>query len=164
MWLISHFLLPHVTQADAVMAKFDGDGDGKLDYQVFYNLNIQDDQNIFFLFLLRGLFHIFDIFQEFKVLLRHKKAKNRSGSVHWLIRIQSFCPLHEIHLDLNFSHVFWKQETVHKKNSGDTVPGTVLGINNTKTTKTKWEINFMVVLWPIHQSVTLVLPTPMHIN
>ena len=24
----------HNTQADAVMAKFDGDGDGKLDYQV----------------------------------------------------------------------------------------------------------------------------------
>ena len=41
-------MLSHVTQADAVMAKFDGDGDGKLDYQVFYDLNIQDYQKIFF--------------------------------------------------------------------------------------------------------------------
>jgi len=33
-------LLKHLNkeQADAVMAKFDGDGDGKLDYQEFKNL------------------------------------------------------------------------------------------------------------------------------
>ena len=50
--------LLHCTQADAIMAKFDGDGDGKLDYQVLKPVfNIRGDarnnfqKNFFIAFL-----------------------------------------------------------------------------------------------------------------
>ena len=78
------------------MAKFDGDGDGKLDYQVlkpvfniermlkFFSSNkycFLKWLNCFKISLLQS-FTAVTYFQEFKMLLRHKKGKNRSGSVH----------------------------------------------------------------------------------